>query len=52
MEFFGCDDFTLKALFSCFRVDSSKRNFFENDDVTVSKTLNFENRENKKTFAF
>ena len=29
MELSGCDDFTLKALFSCFRGDSSKRNFFK-----------------------
>ena len=28
-ELSGCDDFTLKALFSCFRVDSSKRNFLK-----------------------
>ena len=56
MELFGCDDFTLKALFSCFPVDSSKTELFENDCVTVSKSLRA-NREilktaTKKTFAF
>ena len=59
MELFGCDDFTLKALFSCFRVfvytlqnGTFWKRWFHSIKNATCERINFENRQKKKLWHF